>query len=242
MKKIILLILAVFILCGFTASKEFKVIKADVASKVKIPKWYHEGLYFDGRNIWVNNGEKGNTWIVDPASGSVIKEIKPIGTFTETVTAKDKDTFFATDWYTKKIYKARVENDTMIAESGYSTAPAHPAGAAWTGDKLFVVTWTRSIAGTRFHLLKLDGNLNLLNTTEIKNITEPTQLAWDGFSLWVSCWYSRRVYKVDPEKGEILGYFKSPAPKTTGIAWDGKNMWLTGTYAWLYKMNIKNGG
>jgi len=237
--ELIAVIAAASILCG-ASSKENTLIPAFVTNKVEIPAWYHEGLYFDGKNIWVNNGFKGNTWVVDPDSGKVIKEITPAGTFTEALTAAEKDIYIVTDWDMRKIYTARIENDKMTAENEISVGPAHPAGAVWTGKDLFVITWARSLSGTRFHLLKMDHRFNLLKDHSIEKIEEPCQLAWDGENLWVSSWYDRRIYKMDPDTLEILGYMKSPVKKTTGLAWDGKYLWVTGTYADLYKMELQN--
>lgn len=221
-------------------SKDYGQIKAKAITKIKIPKWYHEGLYLDGKDLWVNNGKMGDTWVVDTQTGKIIRKIKPVSTFTEGVAQKDKDTFFATDWDTKKVYISKLEGDNMCALSEKSVEPAHPAGVAWNGSNLFVVTWTRSMAGTRFHLIKMDADMNILSAAEIIKILEPAHLAWDGKYMWISCWYSRRIYKVDVENLEILGYLKSPAAKTTGIAWDGKYLWVTGTHDGLYKMELKN--
>ncbi|MDP3790319.1 MAG: hypothetical protein Q8R48_07965 [Candidatus Omnitrophota bacterium] len=238
--KFTLLIVMVFGISGFTMSKDYGQIKARIVKKIKIPKWYHEGLYSDGKYIWVNNGKKGDTWVVYADTGKITRRIKPAGSFTEAITPKDKDTFFVTDWAAKKVYTSTIDADTMYAVSEKSVEPAYPAGAVWNGTNLFVVTWTRSLAGTKFHLLKMDINMNILSTAEIARILEPAHLAWDGKYMWISCWYSRRIYEVDIEKLEILRYLKSPAAKTTGIAWDGKYLWVTGTYDNLYKMELQN--
>jgi DNA-binding beta-propeller fold protein YncE len=238
--KLILLTMVVFGLSGFTLSKDYKEIKAKAIAKIKIPKWYHEGLYFDGKDIWVNNGKKGDTWIIDIIAGKITGKIKPVGSFTEGITPKDKDTFFVTDWDAKKIYISKIEGDTMYVLAEKSVEPARPAGAVWNGSNLFVVTWTRSLTGTKFHLLKMDADMNILSSLEIVKILEPAHLAWDGKYMWISCWYSKRIYKVDIEKSQMLGYLKSPAAKTTGIAWDGKYLWVTGTHDSLYKMGFQN--
>ena len=230
----------VFVLSGFTMSKDYRQIKAKTVAKIKIPKWYHEGLYSDGKDIWVNNGKKGDTWVVDTNTGKIIRKIKTAGSFTEAITLKNKDTFFVTDWDAQKVYTSNIEGDKMYALSERSVEPAQPAGAAWNGSNLFVVTWTRSLTGTMFHVLKMNADMNILSADEIVNIPEPAHLAWDGKYMWISCWYSRRIYKVDTEKLEILGYMKSPAAKTTGIAWDGKYLWVTGTYDNLYKIELQN--
>ncbi len=238
--KLILLIIMVFGLSGFTMSKDYGQIKAKTVAKIKIPKWYHEGLYFDGKDVWVNNGKKGDTWVVNADSKKIIRKIKPAGSFTEAITPKDKDTFFVTDWDAQKVYTANVEGDKMYALSEKSLEPAQPAGAVWNDSNLFVITWTRSLTGTKFHLLKMDADMNILSTLEIAKILEPAHMAWDGKYMWISCWYSKRIYKIDIEKLEMLGYLKSPAAKTTGIAWEGKYLWVTGTYDSLYKMELLN--
>lgn len=237
--KTALTIVAVFFLCGSSSSFENnKLLHAKILAKIEIPKWYHEGLYFDGKNIWVNNGEDGNTWIVDTSNGSVIKEIEPVGTFTESITLKSNNLFFVTDWNSEKIYTIRIEKGRMIAQSETCVSPAHPAGAIWNGSNLFVITWTRTLVGTKFHIIKMDDKFNVVTKKRIDRIQEPAHLAWDGKNLWISSWYDRRVYKVGPENFEIIGYFKSPVERTTGISWDGKYLWLTGTNADLYKMEI----
>lgn len=238
--KFILLLVAVLAISGFTMSKDYGQIKSKVVTKIKIPKWYHEGLYSDGRDIWVNNGKNGDTWIIDTNAKKVIGNIKPIGTFTEAITLKDKDTFFVTDWDAKKVYTAKIEGSSMRMVSEKSVEPAHPAGASWNGSNLFVITWTRSLAGTKFHLLKMDADMNLLSSAEITKILEPAHLAWDGKYFWISCWYSNRIYKVDVEDLKILGYTKSPATKTTGLVWDEKYLWVTGTHDGLYKLELQN--
>ena len=237
--KITAVIAIVFILCGFS-SGENRLIPAKVTAKVAVPTWYHEGLYLDGKNIWVNNGLKGKTWAIDTDSGKIMKEINPAGTFTEAITSMEKGIYIVTDWDVKKIYTARIENNMMSAEKEISTEPSHPAGAIWNGKNLFVITWTRSLAGTKFNLLKMDSAFNILKNYEIKKIQEPCQMAWDGKSLWISSWYDRRIYRMDPDTMDVTGYIESPVKKTTGVAWDGKYLWVTGTYSDLYKIELKN--
>lgn len=238
--KYIAVLAFAFLLCGFSSSKETKFIQAKTVSKIEIPTWYHEGLYFDGKNIWVNNGLRGKTWVVDPDSGKIIKEISPAGTFTEAVTSKEKDVYIVTDWDSKKIYTAHIKDNIMSVVREISTEPAHPTGMAWNGKNLFVITWTRSLTGTKFHILIMDDGLRLLKSREIEKIQEPCQMAWDGKYLWISSWYDNKIYKMDTDTLDILGYFKSPVKKTTGMAWDGRFFWITGTYADLYKIELQN--
>jgi DNA-binding beta-propeller fold protein YncE len=239
--KVALAILAVLSLHGASsADAGGKKTACKISARFKLPRWYHEGLYFDGKDIWVNNGEKGKTWVVDPSNGAIVRELEPAGTFTEAVTSRENGKYIVTDWDSKKIYTARIENSRMEPEDEVSVAPAHPAGAIWNGTSLFVITWTRGPAGTKFHLLKMDDKFNILSSRAITNISEPSQLAWDGKNLWVSSWYTRSIYMIDERTLEILGTIHSPAKKTTGIVWVGRYLWVTGTYSDLYKMEFKN--
>lgn len=213
-----------------------------ISSRLEIPKGYHEGLYLEDGRIWVSNGRDGKTWVLDASNGSVLEEISPAGTFTEAITSKSEGVYIVSDWDLKEIYTARLKDGRMIPEKEISTAPAHPAGALWNGSNLFVLTWLRTLTGTKFHLLKMDSEFNILKKDAITNIQEPSQLAWDGNNLWISSWYNRRIYKIDADTLEILGYIRSPVKKTTGIAWDEKYLWVTGTFDDLYKLELQNGG
>lgn len=218
-------------------AKDCREIPAGIVRQVKIPRWYHEGLFYDGRSLWLANGEKGDIWIIDPGTGRVTSRVKPVADFSEALISTDDGSLFTTEWYAKKIYRVKLEGDRLIPEKESSLEPAHPAGLAWNGRSLFVVTWTRGL-GTKFHIVEMDKDLKIINSIRIKNIHEPDQLAWDGEHLWISSWHSKTVYKVDIGRWRAVGYFKSPVSKTTGIAWDGKYMWVTGTYGDLYQMKI----
>lgn len=243
-KSLLALLLAFFAISGcaqaqeIVASKGCHNIPASIVERIKIPRWYHEGLFYDGSSLWLANGEKGKIWVIDPGTGQVTSSIDPVADFTEALIKTDDGTILTTEWFTKKIYRVKLEDSKLIPEKDAIFEPAHPAGLAWNGKRLYVVAWTRGLGGTKFHLIEMDKDFNVLNKMAIRDIQEPDQLTWDGKHLWVSCWYSKSVYKIDVDKWEIIGYFRSPVAKTTGIAWDGKNMWVTGTYGDLYKMQI----
>lgn len=219
-------------------AKEYNRIYARVIKRVGLPRWYHEGLFYDGEFVWVSNGEKGDTWVVDPYSGEVRRRIAPVAGFTEAITTDGNGTFVLTDWNEKKIYRIRIEGDRMVAEADRSFAPAYPAGVVWNGKSLLVVTWTRSLLGTKFDIIEMDADFKTINAINVKRIPEPAHMAWDGKNLWITSWFNKTVYKVDIDKWEIAGYFKSPVSKTTGIAWDGRYFWITGTRADLYQVGL----
>jgi len=210
-----------------------------VVKKIPLPKGYHEGLFLNGRDIWVCNGENGKICVVDTASGAASSEIRPFSTFVEAIAKGPDGYLFLTDWNDRKIYRIILEDDALIAEGcGVSVAPAQPAGIVWSGSRFYAITWTRGPLGTKFDILETDERFNILRKVPVKEIQEPAHLAWDGSNLWVTSWYDQKVYKLDINSGKAVSSFRSPAKKTTGIAWDGKYLWLTGTYSDLYKMEI----
>ncbi len=219
------------------AGEDCPEIRSSLVKKVAIPKWYHEGLFFEGRSLWLANGEKGNIWIIDTATGEVTSRMESIGDFSEALIRTDDGNLFATEWYTNKVYRVKLEGGRLVPEKESSLEPAHPAGIACIGKRLFIVTWTRGF-GTKFHLVEMDMGLKVVNRMLIRDIQEPCQLTWDGKNLWISSWYAKKIYRVDIDRWEITGYIRSPVSKTTGIAWDGGYMWVTGTYSDLYRMEV----
>lgn len=213
-------------------------IPVEVLKTVLLPRGgYHEGLLFDGENIWVNNGRNINTWVIDPETGDMVREIIPPGTFTEGITRADDHRYWVTDWDERKLYRVTIEQDKMISDLEVSMAPARPTGVVWTGEDLYVMTWTGTVQ-KRYHLLRLDPEGRVLERMRMRGMPEPSQLTWDSKHLWITSWENQRVYKVDPAARRVLGHFISPAKRSTGIVWDGEHFWITGTYDRLYKINV----
>jgi len=225
---------------SLTCDERLEKIPVRVVQKFAVPAGYHEGLYYDGTDMWLANGRCGKIWVIDLWTGKDLKTLDPIGTFTEGITRYDDSRFFISDWDDRKVYLARREGDRFVVEKEASFAPAHPAGVIWTGSRLYMIAWTRGL-GTKFELVEMDASFTVLNTYRIRNIHEPSQLAWDGKDLWISSWYSKAIYRVDPSRMKISGSFPSPVPLPTGIVWDGNYMWLTGTYSDLYQLEIMAG-
>ena len=213
-------------------------IKVKVVRKISIPKWYHEGLLIDGDSIWVANGNKGNTWGIDTKSEKITADIESPAGFTEAIVKTRGGKYLVTDWDDKKLYETSLKNTKLAIEKVlFDFSPSHPAGLVYTDDSLLVIIWTRGM-GTKFGIIKLDKDFKVIERIEIKDIQEPAHMAWDGKSLWITGWYNRRVYKVDPKSWEITASFRAPLNKVTGIAWDGKCLWVTGTYADLYRLSL----
>lgn len=223
-------------------AKGYCGIPIKVIRKVAIPKWYHEGLFIDGGSILVANGQKGNIWTIDMKSGEMLSEIESPAGFTEAVIKTDDGKYLVTDWDDMKLYEVIfAEGKTVSKNPVRDFAPSHPAGLISTRDGLLVILWTRGM-GTKFEIVKLGKDFSETGRILIKDIQEPAHIAWDGKDLWITGWYNRRVYRVDPKSWEVTASFRAPFNKVTGIAWDGKYLWVTGTYADLYQIELSTPG
>lgn len=219
-------------------SDGYQGIPIKVVRKISLPKWYHEGLLIDGSSIWVANGKKGNTWVVDIESGKITSEMESPAGFTEAMVKIDGGKYLVTDWDDKKLYEVVFDGKKIASKkSVLDFAPSHPAGLVSIDGRLLVILWTRGL-GTKFEIIELDKDLKETERIAIKDIQEPAQMAWDGKNLWITGWYNRRVYRVDPKNWEVTASFRAPFTKVTGIAWDGKYLWVTGTYADLYQIEL----
>lgn len=214
-------------------------MRIETVNKIDLPKGYHEGLFIRDGKILVCNGRGFRTWVVDPEKEKIVSEIEPFGSFTEGIADDGKD-LWLTDWDEKRLYRIKIEGNRIDTDFNVSVAPAHPAGIVHIKDHIYVVTWTRGPKGTKYHLIQFDLNGEMVKKRALQGILEPAHLAWDGEFLWITSWYSQKVFKTDINTLETKGYFTSPAQKTTGIVWQDGHFWITGTYDGLYRVKVLN--
>ncbi|MBF0253313.1 MAG: hypothetical protein HQL29_05795 [Candidatus Omnitrophica bacterium] len=212
-------------------------ISSEVVEKIELPKGYHEGIYLENDKMLVNNGEGIDTWVIDVETGKLLDKIKPIDTFSEGIFKKN-NSYYITDWDSKKLYEIKIVDNKMEEIRSVSFKPERPTGLVIVGDLTYVMTWERGM-GTKYFINIVDENFKIIEKIRINDISEPSQICWDGEHFLISSWYGRKVYLVDPKNYRTLAYFKSPAKDTTGVFFDGAFYWVTGTYSDLYKMRIE---
>lgn len=80
----------------------------------------------------------------------------------------------------------------------------------------------------------------LFNSSSLKGVTIPAPsrcpsgLAWDGRSLWLSDWREARIYKIDPQSGQVRDSFPAPCPKPTGLAWAKGELFIADEEGMIY--------
>ena len=70
----------------------------------------------------------------------------------------------------------------------------------------------------------------------------PTGLTWDGNYLWNADWSTDKIYKIDPDTGEVIKEISSPGTVPFGLAWDGNYLWNADFYSGkIYKIDTNTG-
>jgi len=223
---------------GSVAEENPEKLEAAVIRTIKLPAGYHEGILVDKDRVYVNNGENGKTWLIDINSGEKLADIEPVGEFTEGISLYYADKYWVSDWRRKSLYIVNISDNAMREEKKIYLGPSFVAGSVWTGENVYVLLWDSSFEG-KYELLRVDREGRIIGTHEIKDIKEPSQMAWDGRYLWITSWCDGNVYKFDPQILSVVAYFKTPVPDATGIFYDGKHFWVTGTRSDLYQLSVE---
>ncbi len=241
MNKFCIFLLMLLLTASVSFSQEGKnkimKISSEIIEEIELPKGYHEGIFLENNKMFINNGEGIDTWIIDIITGEQTGAIKPISTFTEGIYKKG-DKYIVSDWDSKKVYEVEIKDGKMEEIKSVSFKPYRPTGLIGIGELTYVITWERGM-GTKYFLNVLDENFELIEKVKLNDISEPSQICWDGEHFLISSWYSKRVYLVAPGTYRTIAYFKAPAKDTTGVFFDGEYYWVTGTYSNLYKMRIE---
>ncbi|MDD4202769.1 MAG: hypothetical protein PHQ52_04825 [Candidatus Omnitrophica bacterium] len=219
-------------------ANDYHEISVKRERKIELPSsGWHEGLYIDDDQIWVNNGKGFNTDVLDIRTGKQTGQIIVPGTFMEGISKLPNGKYIWSDWYDRAFFFGELIDRELVIKARISVGDLFPAGIIAADDDIFVIGWERAL-DTKYYLLKFDKKGMLIEKTGIKDIQEPSQLAWDGKYLWISSWNSEKVYKVDISDYSLKGFFKTNIDRTTGIVWDGNGFWVTGTTEDIYVFKI----
>lgn len=70
----------------------------------------------------------------------------------------------------------------------------------------------------------------------------PSDLAWDGESLWVADWRDGVLYRISPEDGSTLGKMDAPGYRPDGLAWGMGHLFVCDSVSRkVYKLDVSTG-
>ena len=81
-------------------------------------------------------------------------------------------------------------------------------------------------------------NLEIIKLNERGNVVKslpspcdnPSGIAFDSETLWVSDEVESKIYNISPDDGHIIRFIKSPIKHPSGLSWGNKLLWVVGTY------------
>jgi len=221
-----------------------------VSDRMDAPGPQPEGLASDGTHLWVADFITARLYRIDTETKTVVQEYVAPGPRPEGLTW-DGSRLWCADWTNKKIYRLEVGETTLVVDREFpvpaEAGDAKPVGLAWDGEALWLTTWTP------YYLFRVDPiSGQALVTRMLQAPAEPLyptagpapeDLAWDGTHLWITDWYTRKVYRVDPVTLTVTETRDSGGPRSVGLAFHKGYLWngdtgSTGVDPALYQLDI----
>ncbi len=109
-----------------------------------------------------------------------------------------------------------------IKES-YSAPGGFSTGMTFDGKRFWVADYKKD---TLFALTFDGGKQKVVHKIPSPGFW-PMGLAWDGTHLWNVDAEQKKIFKLDPSDGTILGVIQAPASKPGGLTWFDNALWLS---------------
>jgi sugar lactone lactonase YvrE len=222
---------------------------AEVLRRLDAPGPQPEGLASDGVDLWVADYQSGLLYEMETGTGTVLRTFEAPGPRPEGL-AWDGSHLWCADWDSRRVYRLAVGESTLTVDRELPVpAPAengHPVGLAWDGSALWLTTWQP------FYLLRLDPvtgtvlrSRNLqdappLYPPRVPGSLAPEDLAWYGGQLWITDWYTWKIYRVDPESLLVTETYDAGATASVGLTFHGGRLWNgdTDAPASLFELDV----
>ncbi len=171
------------------------------------------GLAFDGKLLWVSDRLGLKIRGLDPKTGVEKASITAPGTW-PTGLAHDGKLLWVCDRDRNRIFGIDTSRSLVTREI---EGPVNPLGLAFDGEHLWVAD------GKRIHrVTREDGttivSFNAPSWSGSGRGMEQLGLAFHEGYLWVSDRKSDMIYKVEPERGDVVDMMPSPSPFPAGLA------------------------
>lgn len=100
-------------------------------------------------------------------------------------------------------------------------------GLAWEGECCGDgILWAAD--ATNLEIIKLDERGNIVKSLP-SPCDNPSGIAFDGETLWVSDEVESRIYNISSDDGHIIRFIQSPIEHPSGLSWGNKLLWIVGT-------------
>ncbi len=171
------------------------------------------GLAFDGKLLWVTDRVALKLRGLDPRSGEEKKILEAPGPW-PTGLAFDGKLLWVADRQRERLFGVDTARRLVVREI---ESPPTPLGLAFDGTHLWVadgkkihqVTSEDGTTIVSFHAPAWDG---------VGRRTEQLGLAFHEGYLWISDRHRDMIYRVHPERGEVVDLFPSAGPLPAGLA------------------------
>ena len=210
-----------------------------------------EGIASDGTHLYVADFIDGTISRADPAAPAGAVDFPSPGPHPEGL-AWDGSHLWSADWETGRIYRHQV-SDTALTVDFFFDAPGaeagtHPVGLTWDGASLWLTTWspfmlyrldpaTGAVLGSR----RVEG-LYPRDPAPVSFSYAPEDLAWDGTHLWITDWYTPKLFRIDPTTFEVVSTLPAPARGSVGLTFHRGYLWNGSTEERaLYRLEVTDG-
>ena len=210
-----------------------------------------EGMASDGTYLYVADFLDASISRIDPAAPAAAVSFRSPGPHPEGL-AWDGTHLWSADWETRRIYRHQV-SDTALTVDFFFDAPrpetsTRPVGLTWDGSALWLTTW---YPGMLYRLDPATGAVLVSRRVEdlyprdpepISYSYAPEDLAWDGTHLWVTDWYTPKIFRIEPTTFEVASTTPSPARGSVGLAFHRGYLWNGSTEERaLYRLEVTDG-
>lgn len=132
------------------------------------------------------------------------------------------DSLYQTFKTSQRMYQ--IDPETGAALGSAVTIPSNIFGITFDGTDF----WGASPANPTGSLVRFNFAGQELQRFNFAGVA-PNSVAWDGSVLWMVDNSAKRIDRVNPADGTIVGYVNAPNEQLDGLAFDGTSLWVNGT-------------
>ncbi|MGB1774382.1 MAG: glutaminyl-peptide cyclotransferase [Arenicellales bacterium] len=233
------------------------VFEARIVQKIAHnPKYFVQGLQFDGDILWEGTGLYGESKLIKQRFNRTAGTLEPLyekalssDDFGEGLAVLD-DMLFQLTWKAGRVYRYDLSGKEPLLVESLSN---DREGWGLTTDRQHLI----ASDGSAFLTFRSITDFSVEQTIEVrfqgKAIDRLNELEWIDGKIWANIWMTPFIVVVDPATGDVTSVIdcrnlvedaRASSPDIdvlNGIAWDAANreFYLTGKlWPWIYKVAL----